>query len=225
MFSVAGRVKDEIWRTFSIKADLGPRGRQLHNRTTTVGSSRRGERTPVWRKAAPLPGLCADGAAFLAQGSDTRPSFFSSCGLHNVPLHSGLLPLCRPSPFWRRRHAWFHTWKIYVIGQQGLCNTFTILNRIRRSQLPPSRPLRFPGNVFAHIQKTRDQKLDKTQVNVPVTRFISHVNVGSACRSRGFHFISVSQAFVSAAFREIQWILAQSEIYTCNALILKDLKG
>lgn len=82
------------------------------------------------------------------------------------------------------------------------------------------------GNVFAHIQKkkTPDQKLDKTQVNVPVTRF-SIVNVGSACRSRGFHFISVSQAFVSAAFREIQWILARSEIYTCNALILKDLKG
>lgn len=81
------------------------------------------------------------------------------------------------------------------------------------------------GNVFAHIQKTRDQKLDKTQVNVPVTRFPSRMNVGSACRSRGFHFISVSQAFVSAAFREIQWILARSEIYTCNALILKDLKG
>lgn len=27
------------------------------------------ERAPVWRKAAPLPGLCADGAALLAQGS------------------------------------------------------------------------------------------------------------------------------------------------------------
>lgn len=27
------------------------------------------ERAPLWKKAAPLPGLCADGAAFLAQGS------------------------------------------------------------------------------------------------------------------------------------------------------------
>lgn len=34
------------------------------------------------------------------------------------------------------------------------------------------------GNVFAHIQKTPDQKLDKTQVNVPVTRF-------SIARERG----------------------------------------
>lgn len=181
----AGLIKDAIWNVFSVTADLGPRGQYLHNRTTTIESSRRGKkRTPVWRKAAPLPGLCADGAAFLAQGSDTRPSFFS-CGLHTVPLQSGLLPLCRPSPFCRRRHAWFHTWKMYVIGQQGLCDTFTILNRIRWSQFPPSRPLHFLGKRICTYSNTGDQKLDKTQVIVPVTRFISHTNVGSACRSRG----------------------------------------
>lgn len=71
------------------------------------------ERAP-WRRAvrwwscSPCPGL---------RGSDTRPYF--SCGLHTVLLQSGSLPLCQPSPFKSKRHAWFHTWKIYVIGLLG----------------------------------------------------------------------------------------------------------
>lgn len=177
-----GLIKDVIWSVFSIKADLGLRGQQPHNRTTTIESSSRGKkRTPVWRKAAPLPGLCADGAAFLAQGSDTRPSFFHvGCTLFRC---SRGCSLCAGPPRCRRRHAWFHTWKMYVIGQQGLCDTFTILNRIRWSRFPLSRPLHFLGKRICTYSNTRDQKLDKTQVIVPVTRFISRTNVGSACVS------------------------------------------
>lgn len=60
------------------------------------------ERAPVWGKATPLPGLCADGAVLLPrapllQGSDTRPYF--SSGQHTVLLLLGSLPLCQPSPF------------------------------------------------------------------------------------------------------------------------------
>lgn len=60
---------------------------------------------------------------------------------------AGLLPLCQASPLKKkRRHAWFHTWKIYVIGQQGQCNTFTILNRTCWKQFMYSS---FYRNVFS----------------------------------------------------------------------------
>lgn len=45
------------------------RGQQPHNRTGIIQQESGVERAPLWKKAAPLPGLCADRAAFLAQGS------------------------------------------------------------------------------------------------------------------------------------------------------------
>lgn len=154
-----GLVKDVIWGVCSVKADLGPRGRQFHSRTTTIDSSRRGGKgTPVWGKQLPSLACVLMELHSLPRAPTPDLLFFFSCGLHTVLLQSGLLPLCRPSPFWRRRHAWFHTWKIYVIGQRGLCNTFTIPNRIGSSQFPPSRPLRFLGKHICTYSKKHEIK-------------------------------------------------------------------
>lgn len=51
-------------------------------------------------------------------------------------LQTGSLPLCQPSGLAEKKsHAWFHTWKIYVIGQQCLYAGFTILNRQGEKQI------------------------------------------------------------------------------------------
>lgn len=78
-----------------MKSDLGTGSAASQLDNDNIAGVRSGEGSSL--EAAPLPGLCSDGAAFLAQGSDTRPYF--SCGLHTVLLQSGSLPLCQPSPF------------------------------------------------------------------------------------------------------------------------------
>lgn len=178
------------------------------------------------RKAAPLPGLCADGAAFLAQGSDTRPSLFFLMWAAHCSAAVGVAPFVPALPLLEKKACMISYMKDICNWTAGPMQYIYNSKQNRFEPVPSVSPPSLPGETHLHIfKKTRDQKLDKTQVNVPVTGFISCMNVGSACRSRGFHFISASQAFASVAFREIQWILTRSEIYTCNAVILKDLKG
>lgn len=141
-----------------------------------------------WWSWTPCPGL---------QGSDTRPYF--SCGLHTVLLQSGCslcasTPLTPPSLFKRKRHAWFHTWKIFVIGQQGLWNTFKILNRIR--PVPSVSPPFLPEEMYLHLFKRKRFKKNGQNTGYR-SCYMLHISQGfSKCRNlcqntSQFLFISV----------------------------------
>lgn len=58
---------------------------------------------------------------------------------------------------------------MYVIGQQGLCDAFTILNRVRWSRVPPSlAAFTSWGNVFAHIQIHEIKNSTKHRLSFPL---------------------------------------------------------
>lgn len=161
-----------------MKADPGQKGQEPHNRTTALGSSRRGERTPVWRKAAPLPGLCADGAAFLAQGSDTRPSFFFFfffMWAAHCSSAVGVAPFVPALPLLEKKAC-------MISYMKDICNWTAgpmqyIYNSKQNTFEPVSSvsPLSLPGETYLHIFKyTRSKTRQNTGYRSRYTFYISH---------------------------------------------------
>lgn len=102
-FTVVELITDAMWNAFCTKVCVcSPKGQQAHNRTRII--------VREWKKAARLPGLCADGAAFLAQGSraPTLDLIFFMWAAQCSVLQSGLLPLCQPPSGGKDMHDFIH---------------------------------------------------------------------------------------------------------------------
>lgn len=123
------------------------------------------ERAPVWGEATPLPGLCADGAVLLAQGSRAPTLdliFHVGCTLF---FCSRGCSLCASPPLLKKKTC-------MISYMKDICNWTAgpmqyIYNSKQNTLKPVSSfsPHFFPEEMYLHIFRNRGQKRDKNSLS------------------------------------------------------------
>lgn len=137
------------------------------------------ERAPVWGKAAPLPGLCADEAALLAQGSRAPTlDLIFHVGCTHRSSAVGVAPFVPALPLLEKKTCMISYMKDICNWTAGPMQYIynSKQNTLKPAPHQPPHPF-LPEEIYLHIFKKKIKKIDKTQVIILFTRFISHVNV------------------------------------------------